>query len=1051
MKDLVKKLLGRAYMNSKVMAQAGRVTESEYTVLPGGIIRIRGTVGWGFTYTAAVEIDRFAERAKASCACRDAGVYGICVHAGALMCRYEDRINEAAGNDPAAETFLSIYRNVETPSESGSVHIVPVLTMENGFPRAAFKIGRDKLYMIKGLVSFTESMKYHETVDYGEKFRFTHDENALDERSRKLYRMIRSYAEALIALEESQPYEGLTYAGDRRELPLSPDSFDVIFDLFMGERIPSRDGGASWQMLINDPKVDVNITDGRDALRVTIDPPCTGYESNAYGYVISGRTICRVSEGYRQDMLPLILASAGTEEAGNALTFSPKGMSEFCMTVLPRISSHAGAIDTRPIEKYMPEDISVRYLIDMPERGTLTAQVNFTYGDRFVRYGASPEEYPDIRRNTLLEQQATNALTEYFDPPVDDRGIYTLTDEEKIYDLIKNGTDKLEKYGEVFISDRLKNLTSRRAPHPTMKAGVKGGMLELTLDTDEFPAEELDALMRSVREKRRYYRLEDGSFLNLEDGAFTAFTKAADSMGVSAKDLTSGALVPLYKALYLDDALKEDPSVRFIKDPDFRKLLRDFKTVEDSDFVVPEPLDTVLRPYQKTGYRWLRTLDAYGFGGILADDMGLGKTLQVLTYLLSLKRERRGGTSLILCPASVILSWTDEVQKWAPELKVCALTQSASERALMIAAANEFDIVISSYDSFRNDIESHVNMDYYACILDEAQYIKNRETKLNRCVRRVNARMKLALTGTPVENRLAELWNIFEFILPGYLGTYSKFREKYEQPITDADDKVARSTLSKLVSPFVLRRMKTDVLSELPPKTETNCYIQMGEAQRKLYIAYADKLKRMLEGGAGAADRMSILAMLTRLRQLCCDPAMFVENYEGGSCKVDECLRMIDELTQSGHRILLFSQFTTMLGKLRGLIEESGITCFTLQGDTPLSERGELVNAFNAGKAQVFLISLKAGGTGLNLTGADTVIHFDPWWNLSAQNQATDRCYRIGQDRAVQVYKLIAADSIEENIVKLQHKKLSLSKVVTDSADGGIMDLSPEELLELLK
>ena len=1050
MKDLVKKLLGKSYPGAKVLAAAGRVNASDCTVLPNGDIRIRGNVGWGFPYNAEAVIDRVRERVSVQCACRDCRMTGMCVHAGALMCKYEDKIDAAGGNAPAAETLLSIYNGALSPAQGESVRIVPALDMERGFPRCAFKIGRDRLYTIKGLIAFTDAMENGETLDYGEKFRFKHSVSALDERSKKLYRLIRAYAEGMRSIISQKSAETQERIGDLREMPLSPDSFDAIFDLFTGERVPARDGGASWQFLTDDPKVDVNIDDGRDTLRVNIDPPCMAYETNDCGYVITGRSVCRVSDAYRREMLPFILASGGSEEETGALIFSPKGMSEFCMTVLPRIAPHAGAIDTRAVEKYLPEDLSVRYLIDMPERGTLTAQVNFTYGDRYVRCGASGEEYPDIRRNTLLEKQATDALTEYFDPPEDDRGIYTLTDEGKIYDLLKNGTDKLEQYGEVFVSDRLKNLTSRRPPRPVMKSAVKGGMLELTLDTDEFPEEELEALMRSVREKRRYYRLKDGSFLSLEDGAFSAFTKAADSMGVTAKDMTGGALVPLYKALYLDDALKEDQSVRFVKDNAFKKLLRDFKTMEDSDFEVPEPLDTVLRPYQKKGYLWLRTLDAYGFGGILADDMGLGKTLQVLTYLLALKREHKGGTSLILCPASVILSWTGEVAKWASELKICTLTQSAAERSMLIAAANEFDIVISSYDSFRNDIEFHEKIDYYACILDEAQYIKNRETKLNRCVRRVNARMKLALTGTPVENRLGELWNLFEFILPGYLGSYQKFREKYEQPITDTDDRVARSTLSKLVSPFILRRMKTDVLTELPPKTETNCYIQMGDEQRKLYLAYADRLKKMLEGGAGA-DRISILSMLTRLRQLCCDPAMFVENYEGGSCKSDECLRMIEELTESGHRILLFSQFTTMLSRLREQMESSGITCFTLQGDTPLSERSELVSAFNAGKAEVFLISLKAGGTGLNLTGADTVIHFDPWWNMSAQNQATNRCYRIGQDRSVQVYKLIAADSIEENIVKLQSKKLSLAGVVTDNADGGIMDLSPEELLELLK
>ena len=620
-----------------------------------------------------------------------------------------------------------------------------------------------------------------------------------------------------------------------------------------------------------------------------------------------------------------------------------------------------------------------------------------------------------------------------------------------MFELIKTGGEALTPYGEVFISDRLRRIISAKTPKPTVRAGVSNGMLNLTLDTDEFPVEELEGLMRSVREKRKYYRLEDGSFVSLENGRFAAFTQAGDNLGLDMKNLAQhGAILPLYKALFLDEALKDEKGVALEKNADYRRLLRDFKTVEEGDFPLPEGLENVLRDYQKTGYTWLRTLDRYGFGGILADDMGLGKTLQVLSFLKGIREDGEGGSTLIACPASVVSTWGSEAERWVPDLRVCLLAGGASERAGLIRQADAFDLIVTSYDALRNDIEHHEKNHYRACVLDEAQYIKNRETKLKKSVDRLNVRTRFALSGTPVENRLSELYSIFDFIMPGYLGSYTDFRRKYETPIAEHEDETARTMLAKLVHPFILRRMKREVLSELPPKTETNCYVQMGDRQRKLYIAYANEVKKAMES-AQPQDKLKLLSMLMRLRQICCDPALVYENYESDSCKLDECARMVEELIENEHRVLIFSQFTSMLSRIEDRLARMGIAAFTLRGDTPLNERVRLVSRFNAGENSVFLISLKAGGTGINLTGADTVIHYDPWWNLAAQNQATDRCYRIGQERPVQVYKLIASDTIEENIVKLQYKKLDLASVVTENADGGLMNMDFEELMELLK
>ena len=471
--------------------------------------------------------------------------------------------------------------------------------------------------------------------------------------------------------------------------------------------------------------------------------------------------------------------------------------------------------------------------------------------------------------------------------------------------------------------------------------------------------------------------------------------------------------------------------------------------MKDSEYTPPESLHNVLRKYQRDGYRWLRTLDGYGMGGILADDMGLGKTVQVLSYLLAMKESGQTLPSLIVCPASLVLNWQEECKKFTPQLVCVAVDGDAAHRAELAKQWANADLVVTSYDLLRRDEERYAEQAFYACILDEAQAIKNHTTQKYKAVCGVNSKVRFALTGTPVENRLGELWSIFSFLMPGYLPPYKTFCARFEKPIVQ-EDKEALRRLNQLTGPFILRRMKSEVLKELPPKTENLHRIELDEQQRKLYLAAVVDAREKLRA-AKPEDKMAVFAVLMRLREICCDPRLVADNWDGGSAKLDACMELVTAAVEGGHRILLFSQFTSMLELLAKRLDEAGVSHFTLQGSTPKPVRAELVRRFNSGEADVFLISLRAGGTGLNLTAADIVIHYDPWWNVAAQNQATDRAYRIGQRNPVQVYKLIAQDTIEEKIVELQQAKQDLAETVTGSADGAILSMKPEELLQLLQ
>ena len=551
--------------------------------------------------------------------------------------------------------------------------------------------------------------------------------------------------------------------------------------------------------------------------------------------------------------------------------------------------------------------------------------------------------------------------------------------------------------------------------------------------------------------------MKNGDFLALGDDGLLTVSRLARSLGVE-KELAGPAPIrlPMYRAMFLDGMLKEDRSVSFYRDQLFKAVVRGMKDVEDSEFEIPEPFAAVLRGYQKTGYRWLKSLDAYGFGGILADEMGLGKTIQIIALLLDEKRQG-GGRTLIVCPASLVYNWENEIARFAPELSVAAAAGSQGERAQLfkrLSAEKDggTDVVITSYDLLKRDLAFYRSMDFRYQIIDEAQYIKNAATQASRAVKSVSARTRFALTGTPMENHLGELWSIFDFLMPGFLFTYQKFKKTFETPIVRDGSREALERLHRMIGPFLLRRLKRDVLRELPSKMETVLYSRMEGEQKRIYTASAAALKERLLAGEleTGEDRMQILAELLRLRQICCDPSLCFPRYKGGSAKLETCMELLENGTRAGHKILLFSQFTSMLDVIAGRLSKEKIRFYMLTGATPKGRRMQMVSDFHKDDVMVFLISLKAGGTGLNLTAADVVIHYDPWWNAAAQDQATDRAHRMGQENQVTVFRLVTSHTVEENILKLQERKRDLADSVVTEGTGSFAGLTREDLLAML-
>ena len=632
---------------------------------------------------------------------------------------------------------------------------------------------------------------------------------------------------------------------------------------------------------------------------------------------------------------------------------------------------------------------------------------------------------------------------------------------------------QFQEVGEVWLSESVRHLRVLPPPEVSMGVSLGGGWLDLKIETAGIDPAELLQVLSEYRQKKKYYRMKNGEFLQLSGGGLQALDSLTADLGLTKSEFQAGeAKIPAYRAFYLDSLSGDGRMKLFQRDEAYGMMVRDLKTAQSVSYAVPAVLEKTLREYQKIGYTWMRTLARYHFGGILADDMGLGKTLQVIALLTAFYQEKTeqkaagnegSGSelplpSLIVCPASLVYNWGQEFARFSPEIRVLLIAGTAKERQeqleeqMRMEASEGAQVIITSYDLLKRDRAAYLGRTFEYEIIDEAQVIKNAKTQGAKAVKEISANARFALTGTPVENRLSELWSIFDFLMPGFLYSYRKFRERYELPIVKNQDPEALTALRRMTGPFVLRRLKKDVLRELPGKEERIVYSAASGRQQKLYTASALKLKEALAGGAWSGNgKLEVLSQLMRLRQICCDPALCFEDYTGESAKLETCVSLIASASAAGHKILLFSQFASMLERIRERLLQEGISSHLLVGATPKEERSRMVQAFASDEVPVFLISLKAGGTGLNLTAADIVIHYDPWWNVAAQNQATDRAYRIGQEKPVTVYKLILKDTIEENLLKLQNAKLALAAQVVSEGMVSLGDLSQNELMELFE
>lgn len=912
--------------------------------------------------------------------------------------------------------------------------LIPQFTYNQNTPVVSYKIGNQKTYILKNISDFLSRIDDKEYFTYGKSLAFTHSENAFDEFTNKQIDFLRK-ANNYFNQESLTSYD---YAPDdiRKELYLKNEFFDDFYELYQNEMYPS------FHMEEHEDQIKLELQKFDEFYTLQFLDHNPLLPGNHHLYSIEENKKHYTIKRYRLDNQgkAMELLYALNKEP---LIIVKKEYPDFYKYVLSPLTSY---LDIKDIDTVQENNYElIRIYGDVNADSQIFFKVYYV-DEKNDKITAFKDDFIKNYNQDLVEQYIKTYSSSidyekgiaYFDP-----------NDEETYTFLNEGVDFLNEYAELYVSDALKKFGKKANYSITVGVRLTNDLLALDIESLQIPKNELSQVLEQYHKKKKFHRLKNGELLYLDSPQLEELDQMIEQYHIPTKDIKDGQIQLSQNRMFsIDENADQYEFIEFDRKNSFKKQIDKFNTIDNQTYELPKSYDTILRDYQKDGFTWLRTLKDYGFNGILADDMGLGKTLQVITLLESIQTKL---PSLVVCPASLIYNWNEEINKFSKNLKTICVVGNQSERKEIIDNAKNYDLLITSYDYIRRDVDLFENTVFEYLILDEAQYIKNQKTKNARSVKMLTANHKLALTGTPIENSLAELWSIFDFLMPQYLFNYRYFQTHYENDIVKNNDSEKTKQLKNLVSPFILRRNKKDVLLELPDKIEKTQIIPFNEEEEKLYLANLAQVNQELQDvlNMEKVDKIVILAMLTRLRQICCEPRLVYDNINNSSSKMKACLDLVSTFKANNQKVLIFSSFTSVLDLMSEELSLLGIKYCVLTGSVSKEKRRDLVEQFQNGDYDVFLISLKAGGTGLNLTRAEAVIHFDPWWNMSAQNQATDRAHRIGQTKNLQVFKLVMKDSIEEKIVSLQEKKKELADLFVENNEGSIGKMSKEEIMDL--
>lgn len=981
------------------------------------------------------------------CTCPRYYARSMCKHIAASLLNYQDDIFYINSEEKILYDSLAILKEFYEEPKKNKIKLKKALNLTieirplyNPYYNTTdmglkCKIGDEKLYSLNN--KFTNFMKVYDSgngvVEFGKNFKYSNEEYYFTETDKKIIKYFH-------ALYKNNPYYNY------RDLQLSDEMFRDFIETLENKTFTIENFGLINKISHTSP---LNFKLSKENEYYYLKPldKSINFLSPDFSYAVDDNTLYIIPQ--KVSRILGLMKQTKLEK----LKFKENDLELFTNGLLGIVRETVKLDETT--EGQITIGVKPKIGIYLDLKGNLViCNLKLTYKSKEIDYF---DESVDIIRDDTEEELLINSLlNEGF--KIENKKIY-IDELDTIGEFLENGLLKLAETYEVFTSNKLKETNIIKENNIKSKFSIgQDNILKYEFDLGNIQNDEIVNVLESLKNKKKYYKLKSGDLINLENtNELKEFESLIDDMNLSYKDLKNGVgEIPKYRAIYLD-SIKEEKYNIITTNNLFDELIKNFKSYKDKNVKFSKQDEKILRDYQITGVKWLYNIHKCGFGGILADEMGLGKSIQLIYFIKEILKEQKDAKILIVAPTSLIYNWKNEFDKFGSELKYKVFAENKIRRKEELEHLKDTNILITTYGLIRQDHEVYEKMNFELIAIDEAQNIKNSNAMMTKVIKNLHGSTKLALTGTPLENSVLELWSIFDFIMPGYLASLQSFSHKYNVKDVSKEDLKILTDLNKQIKPFILRRKKKDVVKELPDKIENNIFIELSKEQKKVYVAELEKTKKEMDEIIASEGfkkaNFKILQLLGRLRQLCIDPKIIYEDYEGGSSKIEQLISLTEEIIKNGHKILLFTSYKTALDIVNREFTNQGISTYVIDGSVPSKKRMELVNKFNKDDTNVFLITLKSGGTGLNLTSADVVIHLDLWWNPQVENQATDRAHRIGQKNTVEVIKLVCKGTIEERILELQNKKKVLSDTLIEGEDRDkniISKLTEKDIKRLL-
>lgn len=984
---------------------------------------------------------------KGTCACPQYRNFASCKHIAACLFRYAEQIIDFNLDKIARKKSLEILNSFkEETSELPALGTVKEeLTLDviieilyNEDLEIKFKIGKKNLYMLKPKTgSFLQAYKTkQDTVTFGKNFTYDPKTQYFNKEDSTIIDYLYNYIN-----NRYNPYYANGYS-----LILESDQAKSFLPLLKNKTFSVIGYGTVYGIKEETPFQPIISKKETDYIfDLNLNSDKFGALTDDFEYVIKDSVCYHVNRRYSELIEKMIHIGLTT------LTFEEKDLPIFSKRIVPIVKEEI-IVDQTVDNLVIVKKPFCKLYFDI-FHSDIICNLKLVYGDFEIDYF---EQNATVVRDNYYENEVVKDILEL--GFIIENNKFMLNDLEKIGEFFDYNLEEIAKKYDTYTSEKIKNTNVvKNSPITSTFSIGSDNIMSFSFDLGDITGKELDSIFDNLKKKKKYFKLKSGNILNLENNEnLKQLEELADDLNLSNKDLVAGnGIIPKYRALYLDSLKKEKYHI-IETDNLFDQFIDNFRNYKNSKLKLTNKEKEILRDYQVTGVEWLYNIYKCDLGGILADEMGLGKSIQVIYFFKKILQEDKKAKFLIVSPTSLVYNWKEEFDKFAPSIKYEILSNGKNQRHEKLANFNS-SVYITSYGLVREDLEYYKEKNFTICVIDEAQNIKNPIAGITKAVKGINAKTKIALTGTPIENSVVELWSIFDYVMPGFFSNQKDFQSKYRIKEFDEDTNQLLMRLNKQIEPFILRRKKQDVLKELPEKIENNIYIDLSKEQKKLYAAEVKRVKEemdhLIQTEGFTKARFMILQLLTKLRQLCIDPRIIFDDYKGESTKIENLLKIIQELIDNGHKILLFSSFRSAIDLVGEELQKNKISYYEINGSINSKKRMELVTQFNQDDTNVFLITLKAGGTGLNLTSADTVIHLDLWWNPQAENQATDRAHRIGQKNKVSVIKLVARGTIEEKILELQQKKKMLSDKIIEGDNRNknmINELTEKDLQNLL-